>query len=437
MALKISGKDGFYGWVNLAVIFTFNIAVIFMLNAFGYCLRPWVKEFGWSYGATSFAQTLALILTGLASPMVGIFLMKQGARKALVIGSAINVVALLMISFQTHIWQLFLWSGIVMGLGMSIGGMLTMMTVTNNWFIMKRSIAVSISMGSMGLSIVLGPFLMSTINSIGWRRSYLMIACITFVLGVVVPGLFLKNKPEDIGQVPDGPVSQKIKKTEPKKNLYKNLYKTPVDFTAKEALRTRSLWLLTIYGMLQFFCINALMPHLVTFLLDLGISSNTAALASGLIMAVMSISSLVIGFLGLRFKMHSLAVASAVIGMIGFATILAAHSLPVVIAYCIILGIGFGINGIAMGNLIPDYFGRSEFPKIMGYTTPLFTIGSSVGAPIAGFIRDKTGSYIPAMEVCLAMLFIGFLCICFAKPPVHPSLKVKISAEKLEPELVH
>jgi MFS family permease len=262
-----------------------------------------------------------------------------------------------------------------------------------------------------------------------------MIACITFVLGVVIPGLLLKNKPEDIGQVPDGPVSQKIEKSGLDER-YKNLYKTPVDFTAKEALRTRSLWLLTIYGMLLFFCINALMPHTIAFLFDLGISRNTAAVASGVIMAVMSLSSLGIGFLGLRFKMRSLAVASALIGILGFATILIARSLPMVIAYCVILGIGFGINGIAMGNLVPDYFGRSEFPKIMGYTTPLFTIGSSLGAPIAGFIRDRTGSYIPAFEVCLAMLFIGLLCISFAAPPVHPSLKEKVAAEKLEPELV-
>ena len=435
MALKILGKDGFYGWVNLAVIFTFNIAVIFMLNAFGYCLPFWNTEFGWSRGVISGAQMLSLILTGLASPMVGIFLMKHGARKALVIGSLISVVALTMMSFQTHIWQLYLWSGIVMGLGMSIGGMLTTMTITNNWFIMKRSIAVSVAMGSMGLSIVLGPFLMSMISRVGWRRSYLMIACITFVLGVVIPGLLLRNKPEDIGQVPDGPVSQKIEKSGLDKR-YKNLYKTPVDFTAKEALRTRSLWLLTIYGMLLFFCINALMPHTIAFLSDLGISRNTAAVASGVITAVMSLSSVGIGFLGLRFKMRSLAVASALIGMLGFATILIARSLPMVIAYCVILGIGFGINAIAMGNLVPDYFGRSEFPKIMGYTTPLITIGSSLGAPIAGFIRDRTESYIPAFEVCIAMLFLGLLCIGFAKPPVHPSLKEKVAAEKLEPELV-
>jgi MFS family permease len=436
MALKVSGKDGFYGWVNLGIMFVFNIVIFcFVLNAFGFCLPLWVKEFGWSRGAISGAQTLSLVLTGLAAPLVGIFLMKQGARKAMVFGNILTASALLLMAFQTRIWELYLWSGILLGVGMSMGGMLAMMTVTNNWFVMKRSIAMAISMGSMGLNIILGPILMSTINRIGWRQSYVLIAILTLVFCAVFPGFLVKNKPEDIGQVPDGPKSKRDA-VKPGKASHKSLYKTSVDFTAKEAVRTRSLWLLTIFGTLQFFCLNALMPHQIAFLLDLGISSNTAAMAAGVLTAMTSLSSLGIGFLGLRFGMRSLAIVSALVGVIGFGTAIFAKSLPMVIAYCVILGIGFGIQGIAMGNLIPDYFGRSEFPKIMGFTTPVTTIGSSLGAPIAGFIRDATGSYIPAFQVCLVMLVLGFVCILFAKPPMHPSLKGAVKPEKLEAEAI-
>jgi|WetSurMetagenome_2_1015567.scaffolds.fasta_scaffold100009_2 MFS family permease len=436
MALRISGKDGFYGWVNLAVMFGFNIVIFcFVLNAFGFCLPYWVKEFGWTRGAISGAQTVSLVLTGLAAPLVGIFLMRQGARKAIVLGNILTAAVLLLMSFQTHIWELYLWCGVVMGIGMSMGGMLAMMTVTNNWFIMKRSVAMAISMGAMGLNVVFGPLLMTVINQIGWRKSYVIIAILTIVFCSIIPGILVRNKPEDIGQVPDGPASKNSGRLTKTSALYKNLDKTCVDFTAKEALRTRTLWLLTIYGTVQFFCINALMPHQVAFLFDLGLTPKIAAMASGLLTAVMSISSLGVGFLGLRFKMRSLATISIVIGMLGFGTILIAKSLPLVIAYCIILGIGFGIQGIAMGNLFPDYFGRSEFPKIMGYTTPVTTIGSSLGAPIAGYIRDTTGSYIPAFQICIVMLSLGFLCIIFAKPPIHPSLKDNAEAAKLNTEL--
>jgi MFS family permease len=121
--------------------------------------------------------------------------------------------------------------------------------------------------------------------------------------------------------------------------------------------------------------------------------------------------------------MHSLAVASIVIGIVGYIILVFANSLALAFVYSVVLGLGFGIQSIAMGNIFPDYFGRTEFPKIMSYTMPFTTLLASIGAPIAGYIRDTTGSYIPAFRISLVLLAIAFLCIIFAKPPVHPSLR--------------
>jgi MFS family permease len=436
MALKLLGKDGFYGWVNMAVLFVYNIALFFVMNAFAFCLPFWAeKPFYWNRGWISGAQTLNLILGGLAAPLVGIFLMKQGPRKAMVIGNLLSTLGLFMIAFQHHLWELYLWAGVVVGLGMSIGGMLAMMTVTNNWFIMKRSIALVISMGSFGLNVVISPILMSMIHSMGWRESYMIVGVISLVLCVIVPGLLIRNKPEDLGQAPDGPISTKAK-IQTGNNPYKNVYKTSVDFTAKEALRTRTMWLLVSLGTIQFFCMNGLLPHQIQFLLDIKIPDNTAARASGLMSAIMAISTIATGFLGLRFKMRSLAITSIAVGIIGYAALLWAQSLSMVIVYCVILGIAFGIQAIAMGNLYPDYFGRSEFPKIMGYAMPVTIIASSVGGMITGFIRQQTGHYHFAFQLFLVLSFVALLCMIFAKPPVHPSLKNKVQRDIAEPQLV-
>lgn len=66
-----------------------------------------------------------------------------------------------------HIWQLFVGYGVLIGLGMSIGGMLASMTVINNWFIVKRPVALSISMTSMGFGGVFNPLLMKLIELLG------------------------------------------------------------------------------------------------------------------------------------------------------------------------------------------------------------------------------------------------------------------------------
>jgi MFS family permease len=436
MALKITGKDGFYGWVNLAVMFFFNVTLMPMLLAFSFFLPYWVKEFAWSRGTASGAQMVSVILSGLAAPLVGVFIMKHGTRRAIVIGNLMSIAGLVLLAFQHHIWQLYVGVGVLLGLGVAIGGMLAMMTVLNNWFVMKRTVALSISMASMGFSgVIVNPSIMALIGAVGWRNAYLILAAAALIFCVVVPGLLLKNKPEDLGQVPDGPVSPRPGSVKPGSSPEKHLYKTPVDFTAKEALRTRCLWLLVAYWAVQFLVMMGSGTHIVAFQFDIGISAITAGMIGGVFSAVMGISQLGIGFLGLRIKMHSLAIASAVIGLIGFPLLVFAKSVPMMLAYAVIFGTSAGIQSIAMGNLFPDYFGRSEFPKIMGYTMPFNTFISSLGAPIAGHIRDISGSYVPAFKLLYLLLGISFFCILFAKPPVHPSLKGKTQTEEMEPQL--
>jgi len=384
----------------------------------------WVKEFDWSRASISGAQTISIILAGLTAPMVAIFIMKQGPKRAIVIGNFINVAGLVMLAYQHFIWQLYLGNGVIIGLGMSIGGILAGSTVINNWFVLKRPAALSISMAAMGFSgVVANPSLMALIHWLGWRNTYLILAAAALLFCVFSPALLLKNKPEDLGQVPDGPSVAKPDPVKSADSLYENLDKTTVDFTVREALHTRALWLLVAYVTLIFLVMGGLMTHQVAFLFDIGISSTMAAMALGVLSAAMGISQLGVGFLGLRFKMRSLAVVSILLSMVGFSILLFARSLPQVLAFCVVYGMGQGIQSVAAGNLLPDYFGRTEFPKIMGYTSPITTFVSSIGAPVTGYIRDRSGSYLPAFKILLVLLVMSFFCIIFAKRPVHVSLK--------------
>jgi MFS family permease len=341
------------------------------------------------------------------------------------------------LAFQNHIWQLYLGIGVFLGLGVSIGGMLAMMTVINNWFIVKRPAALSISMASIGFSgVFVNPSMMALIDAVGWRTTCLIVAAAALVFCVIVPALLIKNKPEDLGQVPDGPRSAKPVAARAGRPHYSSLYKTPVDFTAKEALRTLTLWLLVAYGALRFFVMMGIGAHIIAFQFDIGISATTAGMIGGVFSAVMGISQLGIGFVGLRYKMHTLVIIAAIFGVAGFSFLLFAKSVPLMLAYSIVYGVSAGIGSVAVGNLFPDYFGRTEFPKIMGYTMPFNTFISGLGAPFIGYIRDLTGSYVPAFRILFVLLVLAFFCILFAKPPLHPSLKGRVPEEEPETQLV-
>jgi MFS family permease len=426
MALRLRSANGFYGWVNLVVMFFFNIVFMMMMLSFSVFLPSWVKEFAWSRGDMSLAQAVGLVLMGLTAPLVGIYIMKKGVKTAIVLGNLFSVAGLVLVSFQQHIWQLFLGYGVLIGLGMSIGGSLATMTVINNWFIIKRPMALSISTAAMGFGgVAFNPLLMKLIDSIGWRDTYLAIAAASFLFCVVLPALLLVDKPENLGQVPDGPGSLKTQKAELAHPVTNKLYKTPVEFTAKEAMLTLTMWLLIGYVVVQFTAMQIMQAHQISFLIDMGFTSPSAAFVGGFFGFMMGISQLGIGFIGLKIKMHFLAIASVFFGIAGLIIILFAHTMGIVILCNVLMGTGFGIQTIALGNLIPDYYGRTEFPKMMGYSMPFTIVFSSIGTPVAGYIREATGSYLPAFQFAIAVLVLGLIFIAFAKPPVHPSLKIK------------
>jgi hypothetical protein len=53
------------------------------------------------------------------------------------------------------------------------------------------------AMGIAGMIMV--PIVTWTIGQIGWRSTYLSIMPIYFVFALVVPGIFIRNYPKDLG----------------------------------------------------------------------------------------------------------------------------------------------------------------------------------------------------------------------------------------------
>ena len=281
---------------------------------------------------------------------------------------------------------------------------------------------MSLLLGSGGVAgIFMGRAIIETIGAFGWRHTALIIACLILLFAVILPGIFIRNKPEDLGQVPDGPE----KTSEGKRQIVppKAAYKTSVPFTAREAMRTRSLWLLVVYFCLNMLAMGAVMTHQIKYLFDIGISEAVAGTALGVMSGFMAFSQLSIGFVGKRFTMHSIAIGGEACKLVGLAILVSTNSLPFVWLYMIVLGLGFGASMVATMNMFPDYFGAKHYPKIMGYVRLFWAFIGSAGAPIAGHIRDISGSYLTAFQGALVVTFLGLICLIFAKAPVHPSLK--------------
>jgi MFS family permease len=421
MKIKSMSKEGFYGWINLSILFLFNMVSGSLLITFGIYLPFWVKDFEWSRGLVSGAQSSNMILIGIVAPLAGLFIMRFGGKKAIVIGNLINVAGLLMLAFFKEAWQLYVGYGLLIGTGFSLGGVLAMNTIINNWFRKKLSVAVGIATAATGVTgVIIAPLVLYLINSIGWRNTLLFMAAIVMFFCVILPGLFVKNRPYDLGQVPDGP-REKDSTAAQNNVIRKRAYITPIDFTVKEAFRTKTLWLLTGFYTFQYMIMNWFVTHQVTYMFDIGISTSLSGVSIGVMSFTMTIAQITAGIMAVRINMQYIALGSITALIIGLIIAPFATSFTTVLIYSALFGVGFGVNCLVLVNLIPKYYGTSEYPKIMGYITPFNTIIGGVSAPIAGHLRDIMGSYVPVFQASVLIMAIAFVCLFFAKPPVHPT----------------
>jgi MFS family permease len=422
MGAGVKSDKDFYGWTNVVVTVIMGLAGGIYLISFSIFLPFLVKDFGWSRSLISLGSTINLFVLGICGPLAGVFIVKHGARWSIVMGNCLGCLGLCLLFTQKSLWQLFLGHGLLIGIGAGFGGLLATTTVINDWFVKKRSVALSCYLGSFSAGgLIIGPSMTALINWIGWRYTYLVMAGVIFLLSILVPAIFIRNKPEDLGQVPDGPDTLKPD-AERKPVSEKASYKTPVDFTMREAVRTRSLWLLIIYFCCNMLVMQALLAHQFAHLLDLGIPAIVASFAFAVMSVVMTATQFGAGFLGFRFSMHSIAIASEVLKIIAMVFLVLTDTLPFVFVYMVIFGLGFGGAMVATMNIFPNYFGTTYYPKIMGFVRLFWTFAGGAGAPLAGLVSDTTGSYLPAFRIAIFGITIGLIFLIFATPPVHPSL---------------
>jgi MFS family permease len=427
MSFKSLSSEGFYGWTNVVIASIFMFTITLMLQTFSLFLPEWINDYGWKYRDVSFALTINMIFMAFITPFSGYLISRYGSRLCIIIGSSIAIIAIYLLSNIRSLWHLYLAHGVVVAAGLSLGGILSITTLLNNWFSKKRSLALSTSMMAMGLAgMIMVPIVTWVIGQIGWRSTYLAIMPIYFIFALIVPGIFLRNYPQDLMQVPDGTSPEKINSNIPGQFEEMNrskVFRTTVDFTIGEAFKTRTMWLLLTFNVLNWFAVGGIMGHGFSFLNDLGIPRTEAGLFMGLISFVMVLGQMFIGFAGLKYDIHKLIIIGCSASIISYILMVFADvSRVIVYTYAVFAGIGAGINALAMMNLIPNYFGATHFPRISSITTPIGTLIGSAGAPICGQIRDIAGNYFLFWKIAAILMTIGLICLLFIKPPMHPSL---------------
>ena len=193
------------------------------------------------------------------------------------------------------------------------------------------------------------------------------------------------------------------------------------DFSAREAMRTRAFWLLSLGHAMGLITVGAMLVHFVSHVTEeLDISLGAAARMSTLMTVLLVVGMVSAGWLGDRVSKRAIIVAAMEMHLVAMLMIALASSLLLVTLAAVLRGAAWGARGPLTQALRAGYFGTASFRKIMGFSSLIVMMGVTVGPLAASVLYDQTGSYTPGFLVLALASAIGALCFLFATKPEPP-----------------
>jgi MFS family permease len=238
------------------------------------------------------------------------------------------------------------------------------------------------------------------------------------VIGMPLTSI-VRHRPEPYGEYADGIPPEAKGAVTPAQHAVAS---GELDFTAKEALRTRAFWLISFGHGSALLIVAAVNVHAISHLKEsLGYSLAEASLAITLMTAFQVIGLFIGAAVGDRYNKRYISMACMGMHAVGLLLVAYAVSLPMVIGFSVLHGTAWGLRGPLMQAMRADYFGRKSFGVIMGFSSMITTLGNMSGPLIAGILADRTGSYEAGFTVLAILAALGSVFFLLATPPKPPA----------------
>ena len=244
----------FYGWWIVLSGFTMQLlngALLFhSFTAYFVFLQA---DFGWSRTALAGAFSLTRVESGVLGPFEGWLVDRLGPRAVMRTGVLLFGSGFIALS-MVHSPLTFYLAFSVVALGSALAGFLPASTAVTNWFARRRAMAMGIMMAGMGVGGLLVPLITLSLSSYGWRATAFGSGLLIITVGLPAVQL-MRHHPEHYGMVPDGEEPEPANGLSP---IATGTVHQLDGLTARQALRTRGFWFLSIGHAIALLVVGAL-----------------------------------------------------------------------------------------------------------------------------------------------------------------------------------
>jgi MFS family permease len=351
---------------------------------------------------------------------------KLGSRTTIVIGTVMLVAgAVAMATIVDSALGAYIAFGILVGGGVCTGASLPCQTAVARWFLRRRAMALSIMYSAGAIAGGVGAKLLELLikHTGDWRDAWWVIAAFSALAGVLAL-LFVREKPEDMGQIVDGISAEEASAASGKPAKPKPAFITDVAWEFRDAIRTPSYWLIlsSLLGGSGVYTLFLAQGKLVLedfgHAVGIGGTAVFAMTISGLIAKV------IIVLFGDRIDPKYLwGVFMAIFG-VGAVVFVHASTVPLVYAFAICLGIGFGGGVVCLMAVLGNYYGLKAFASLCGIAIAINTTLSAITPPVAAALFMRGYGYVGICYFLAAWCFLGALILFLIRKPVPPSTMV-------------
>ena len=403
----------FYGWVVVAVCFVAQMLTSLSTQGLSTYVGPLQREFGWSAGAIAAGRSIQQADTFLG-PVNGWLVDRFGARRLMIVGAVLYALSFIAFIQADSLWSYYA-ACLLMALSNSLIGLLVVSFSLNHWFRRRRTAAMGLAVTGFAVAgAVFIPALVWAQSIYGWRMAALGSGIGILLLAVPIM-LLMRDAPEPYGLLRDGDRPGRTEPTGPAQARGGGL----VDFTVRQALRTRAFWYVTVGSALAMLVQSALVVHQFPHL-ERAVDRETAAFVLSVMNVVNIAGRLIGGALGDRVPKHTLLGVTLVGATIGVAIVAVASSLPLLLVYGAFFGFAWGMRAAILNSLQGDYFGRAAYGRIVGLTQTLASPPAIAAPIIIGIAADAVGGYEVPFLVLAAISGVSAILFLLAARPAAP-----------------
>ena len=396
----------YYGWVVVGAsgtaVFARMAPAITTLTVFIY---PMSQELGWSRTLIAGAVSAGALSSIVLSPVIGWAIDRFGSRPVLVSGVLTVGVSMISLGWATipaTFYLAYAAARVVFHTAAPIGAS----TVVSRWFVQMRGRAIGVIFfcGAIG-GVVFTMSAAVIIDYQGVSAAWISLGVICLAVALLPNLLLVAERPESLGLQADGnSVLDDDSGNDP--TTHHSATSTTLDensFSARQAFRSVTFWILVITGFATFFVHAGVNVHIAAYLRDKGLTLTNAATVVTASWVVSAFGSVAWGWLLERVPARVLYAIMLAMLAGSVLLLLSVDSIGEALGAAAIIGLVAAGGNITPALMYADYFGRASLGKIRGMGEIGVLVGQSTGPLLAGVVFDLRGSY--------TIIFLSFAAI--------------------------